>query len=201
MPTSAPGSPEPRPVGTLTLPAGDLGPDRVSHPITRPTAPYTTHPVIRAVELSARRVTAGGFTLLELLVVVSIVALATAGVSLSLRDASATQLEREGQRMAALLESARAQSRTLGVPLYWRAMPNGFEIGGQFRQWLTPGTQATLATLASRSAQSAPQLVLGPEPLLPPQRMALSLQGRTLWLNSDGLRPFQVSSAPPGATP
>ena len=41
--------------------------------------------------------------------VISIVALATAGVSMAMRDSSQTQLEREAQRLAALLESARAQ--------------------------------------------------------------------------------------------
>lgn len=147
-----------------------------------------------------------GFTLLELMVVVAIVALATAGVSLSLRDASATQLEREAQRMAALLESARAQSRAMGVPLYWQAQANGFAVGGQFRPWLTPGTQATVSANAgaNRSANNPasrdgqPRLVLGPEPVLPPQRLSLSLQGRTLWLASDGLRPFQISATPTG---
>ena len=53
-----------------------------------------------AVPLSAAK----GFTLLELLVVVAIIALATAGVSFALRDSQATQLEREAQRLAALLE-------------------------------------------------------------------------------------------------
>jgi general secretion pathway protein H len=44
-----------------------------------------------------------GFTLLELLVVVAIMAIATAGVGLAMRDASQSQLEREAQRLAALL--------------------------------------------------------------------------------------------------
>ena len=64
-----------------------------------------------------------GFTLLELLVVVAIIAIATAGVSFALRDSEATQLEREAQRLAALLESARAQSRSSGVPVRWYATP------------------------------------------------------------------------------
>ena len=42
-----------------------------------------------------------GFTLLELLVVVAIIAIASAGVSFALRDSQATQLEREAQRLAA----------------------------------------------------------------------------------------------------
>ena len=49
-----------------------------------------------------------GFTLLELLVVLSIMALATVGVGLAMRDGTQAQLERDAERLAALLESARA---------------------------------------------------------------------------------------------
>ncbi|MDO9165761.1 MAG: prepilin-type N-terminal cleavage/methylation domain-containing protein, partial [Rhodoferax sp.] len=51
-----------------------------------------------------------GFTLLELLVVVAIMAMASAGVGFAMRDSSQVQLDREAQRLAALLESARARS-------------------------------------------------------------------------------------------
>ena len=54
---------------------------------------------------------ATGFTLLELLVVVAIVAMVSAAVGFAMRDSFAVQLEREAQRLSALLESARAQSR------------------------------------------------------------------------------------------
>lgn len=40
-----------------------------------------------------------GFTLLELLVVLAIMAVATAGVGLAMRDSSQSRLEREGQRL------------------------------------------------------------------------------------------------------
>lgn len=50
-----------------------------------------------------------GFTLLELIVVIAIIAVATAGVSFAMRDSSAARLDREADRLAALLESARAQ--------------------------------------------------------------------------------------------
>ena len=50
-----------------------------------------------------------GFTLLELLVVLAIIGLATAGVTLSLPEAK--PLERDAQRLAALLESARSHAR------------------------------------------------------------------------------------------
>ena len=71
-------------------------------------------------ETSRRRANAG-FTLLELLVVVTIVALVSAGVGFAVRDSSQVQLERDGERLAALLESARARSRVTGVPVRWVA--------------------------------------------------------------------------------
>lgn len=140
-----------------------------------------------------------GFTLLELMVVVAIVALATAGVSLALRDSSATQLEREGLRLAALLESARAQSRTSGVPVLWRVLPQGFEFVGvqttgndaltEPRRWLDGATRAEVTQPAGGS-----QLVLGPEPLIAAQRLRLVLGERQLVLGTDGLSPFVVVS-------
>ena len=71
----------------------------------------------RVATLARRTRNAYGFTLLELLVVISIMAIATAGVGLALRDSGQTQLEREGERLAALLDSARARSRASGVPV------------------------------------------------------------------------------------
>ena len=58
---------------------------------------------------------ARGFTLLEMLLVVTIVAIASAGVSFALRDSGQTRLETQALRLAALLESARAQSRASGT--------------------------------------------------------------------------------------
>ena len=65
-----------------------------------------------AVVAAAPRLTARGFTLLELLVVVAIIAIASAGVSFAIRDSGATQLEREATRLAALLESGRGRKRS-----------------------------------------------------------------------------------------
>lgn len=139
-----------------------------------------------------------GFTLLELMVVVAIVALATAGVSLALRDSDATQLEREALRLAALLESARAQSRTSGVPLMWRSTGSGFEFIGaspqagpreRVRSWLSTGTRALITQPAG-----AQTLTLGPEPLIAAQRLVLMQGDRRLMLGTDGLSPFGVLS-------
>ena len=137
-----------------------------------------------------------GFTLLELMVVVAIVAKATAGVSLALRDSDATQLEREALRLSALLESARAQSRTSGVPMMWRSTGTGFEIFGNApqirerdpgRSWLSQGTRVMITQPAG-----AQTLVLGPEPLIAAQRLVLMQGERRLVLGTDGLSPFAV---------
>ncbi len=60
-----------------------------------------------------------GFTLIELLVVIAIIAIAMAGVGLAMRYSGQATLDREAERLAALLESARAQSRASGVAVRW----------------------------------------------------------------------------------
>jgi len=151
-----------------------------------------------------------GLTLLELLVVLAIIGLAMAGVSLSLRDSSQTQLEREAQRLVAVLEAARAQSRTSGIALIWQATPEGFvirpalglapnPIAPRTETWLTTGTQALVSTPTASANTTAPAnwVVLGPEPILAPTRITLSVTApnkpaTVLSLGTDGLRPFQV---------
>src|SRR5512138_3517658 len=62
---------------------------------------------------------ARGFTLIELMVVIALVAIAAGVASLALRDPAASRLDTEAQRLSALLESARAESRISGVPVIW----------------------------------------------------------------------------------
>jgi general secretion pathway protein H len=133
---------------------------------------------------------------LELLVVVAIIAVASAGVGFAMRDSGATQLEREAQRLAALLESARAQSRSSGVPVRWYVVDGGFRFDGVApaalpEQWLSDTTQVL----------GPATLQLGPEPIIGRQEVLLGstvLPGRSLRVATDGLRPFAVS---PGASP
>jgi len=135
---------------------------------------------------------ARGFTLLELLVVVSIIAFATAGVAFALRDTAAAQLERDAMRLAAMLESARAQSRTSGVPVQWSPAPGGFRFEGlgdkpSIEAWLSPETQV----------QGAPTLVLGPEPIIRPQSVVIVSATYSLRIATDGLRPFAIAAEAP----
>ena len=171
-----------------------------------------------------------GLTLLELLVVLAIIGFAMAGVSLSLRDSSQTQLEREAQRLVAVLEAARAQSRTSGIALIWQPTPEGFvirpaltpnaaqgnntvitatpsnatnPIAARTETWLTAGTQAAVSTTSASALANTPPpanlVVLGPEPILTPARITLSVTAANntkatpaLTIGTDGLRPFQV---------
>jgi general secretion pathway protein H len=136
-----------------------------------------------------------GFTLLELLVVVSIIAIASAGVTFALRDSAATQLEREAQRLAALLESARAQSRSSGQPVRWVAVEGGFRFDGVPQgalpdHWLAATTQVVGPAV----------LLLGPEPIIARQSVELASSaqpGRSLRIATDGLRPFAVTAGAP----
>jgi general secretion pathway protein H len=145
-----------------------------------------------------------GLTLLELLVVLAIIGFSVAGVSLSLRDSSQTQIEREAQRLIAVLEAARAQSRTSGIALIWQATPEGFvirpalapnpaqanntamasttinasqPIAARTQTWLTAGTQAVVNTVSASANNTAPAnlVVLGPEPILAPARITLTV--------------------------
>lgn len=137
-----------------------------------------------------------GFTLVELLLVLLIIALATGLVSLSLRDSDAVALDQEAQRLAALLEGGRAEARAGGVAARFELLPAGDPSGGAFRftglgrddppgHWLAPAVQAQID---GRSGA----LRLGPEPLIGAQRITLRLKDQTRVLATDGLAPFVV---------
>lgn len=132
----------------------------------------------------------GGFTLLELLVVITIMAIATAGVGLAMRDSSQTQLEREGQRLAALLEAARSQSRMSANPVRWRATANGFAFDG------VPAAMFPSTWLGTDvRCEATAIVVLGPEPIIGPQQIRLvsvSQADNNLTIATDGVRPFAV---------
>ena len=155
---------------------------------------------------AARRCRARGFTLIELLVVIAIIAVSAGLITLSLRDGHAAKLEEEGARLAALLEMARAEARVSGAAVRWvpkrddRSDPDPnvqFRFVGLSQQqalptrWLDPGTSAQVVGAAT--------VVLGPEAILPPQRIVLRLENQRLELASDGLGPFAVAGS--GTTP
>ena len=114
-----------------------------------------------------------GFTLIELMVVLAIVGVGAATVSLALRDASSHALQRDGERLAALLDAARARSRASGVPVRWQPAEGGFRFtglqGGALpEQWLSPDIRV----------QGNAALWLGPDPVIGAQAVILTRRGR-----------------------
>ena len=143
--------------------------------------------------VAARRGLQRGFTLLELMVVTALIAVAVGMATLALRDADANRLEEEGARLAALFEGARARSRAEGSEVLWQ--PNretgiGFLFSGLPPEAGLPSTFLDERTRAE--IIGAPVLRLGPEPVIGAQRVVLRIEERQLVLATDGLGPFVV---------
>lgn len=141
-----------------------------------------------------------GFTLIELLVVIAIIGIAMAGVSFAIRDTGQAVLDREAERLAALFESARAQSRASGVPVRWHLTEQGGFVfegtdpGALPTHWMADGI--TVQGMAANGVR-VNIIQLGPEPIIPAQQVAIAAQsvpGRSLLVSTDGLRPFAVST-------
>jgi general secretion pathway protein H len=138
---------------------------------------------------------AAGFTLIELLIVIAIVAVSASLMTLALRDSSASRLEEEGARLAALLEMARAEARVDGSSVRWMPVADSAENDFRFiglsqrstlpRRWLDAATRAQVS--------GGVFVVLGPQAILPPQRVVLSLGQQRLEVASDGLGPFAIA--------
>lgn len=145
-----------------------------------------------------------------------LIALSSGLAALALRDGREDRLEREGQRLAALLEAGRAQARASGVAVRFELAgprdaaaaadgtpPPDFRFVGLPPALLPPGrwldaeVQARITTADGQGSAAA--LRLGPEPLIGAQRIVLQLGDRQLALATDGLAPFAV--APAAATP
>jgi general secretion pathway protein H len=132
-----------------------------------------------------------GFTLVELLVVLVMIGVATAVIGLALRDPSATRLDQEAGRLGALLEAGRAEARASGLAVRFELdSAGGFRFTGLPprielpHQWLNEGVQARIV--------GARALLLGPEPLIGAQRIELALGDRRLTVATDGLAPFKT---------
>jgi general secretion pathway protein H len=140
---------------------------------------------------------ARGFTLIELMIVIALVAIAAGMVSLALRDPASQRLENEGARLAALLEAARAESRASGIDVRWVPQRVGSEDDFRFvglpstarlpTRWIDPQVLAEIDDAAG--------IRLGPEPLIGAQRVVLRLADQRLELRTDGLGPFSVVAA------
>jgi len=150
-----------------------------------------------------------GFTLIELMVVVMVIALASGMVVFSMRDTQGIALERDAQRLAAMLEYGRAQSRMQGTPVRWRATQDGFAIEGLNKPmppqpWLSEDTMVfdVLPHTSAVPPGTTQALDLGPEPVLGPQTVLIASRQQPqtrVQIATDGVRPFAIVPSAAGA--
>jgi general secretion pathway protein H len=136
-----------------------------------------------------------GFTLLELLVVLLIMALGSAGVAWSLRQTPEQTLEREAQRLIYWLEVARVQASVQGQRVQWVATPLGYSFWANGPSTLPKELIPWLAS-STRVISSNSFLVLVPEPILSPQSIELGMQDTNavrIKISTNGLSPFALS--------
>jgi general secretion pathway protein H len=136
-----------------------------------------------------------GFTLLELMVVVAIIAITTAVASLALPDPANSRLEREAARLIAFLESARAEARAGGITVMW--VPQGAvpEADYQFIGLPAPLTPslAWMEREVKAEVAGGRSIILGPEPYIGSQSVRLRLNEQVVEITTDGLSPFEVN--------
>ncbi len=95
----------------------------------RPSAqPNPTRDATASTAFSAWRVRPGGFTLLELLVVLVIISIGISTVVIALRPDPRGVVREEGDRLALLLGMASEESAGGGVTLAWVGREDGYEF-------------------------------------------------------------------------
>jgi general secretion pathway protein H len=146
-----------------------------------------------------------GWTLLELMVVLAIFAIAVGSVQLSMPNPAQLAVERDAKRLAAKLQTERITARAQGQRRYWLAQEQGFAWA--VSNGLASGLQidkkepweGAETRLAAGYEQS--QLRLGPDPVLPAQHVLLTTTGGAFstnlwWVGTDGISPFTARPAP-----
>ena len=146
-----------------------------------------------------------GFTLIELMVVLVIIGIASAAVGLSIKPDPLQQVRKDAERLAQLLQVAQAEARADGRPIIWRATAKGFafsrraESGSGIddlrgdpllrpRAWETPGLQVRI--------EPGPRLILNAEWITPPLRLVLSDGRHSLGVERNAAGQLRVVNQP-----
>ena len=152
---------------------------------------------------------ASGFTLVELMVVLVVLAVTASLVSWSVSAARGHGLESAAEQLAATLEQARWQAIATGRRIAWELPQTSGAAGSTMPQarwyeqtqdgnWhlrVTPAAAAladvSVTIVQPRSAGNTPaRLVLGPEPAGVAVCILLMQEGSTVAVASDGIAPF-----------
>ena len=154
---------------------------------------------------------ASGFTLVELMVVLVVLAVTASLVSWSVSAARGHGLESAAEQLAAILEQARWQAISTGRRIAWELPQSSSAAGSTMPQarwyeqtqdgiWhlrVTPAAAAlagvSLTIAQPRFAGDTPaRVVLGPEPAGAAVCILLMQEGSTVAVASDGIAPFAV---------
>jgi general secretion pathway protein H len=143
-----------------------------------------------------------GFTLVEVLVVVVIIALLVSLVAVQLWPDARQSLREEGARLALLLAHARDEAIATGAPLAWQRTEAGYRFleRGPERTWQPTDRDASLRARALPTGVSVvaietpatanggnPTIVLSPTGIADPFRITLALGEHRVRVASDGV--------------
>ena len=146
-----------------------------------------------------------GFTLIELMVVLVIIGIASAAISLSIKPDPLHLLRKDAERLAQVLQIAQAEARADGRAITWRADANGYRLsrsrddGPGLEDFkgdpqLRPRTWDT--TPLQVRIEPRQTLVLNAEWINPPLQVLLSDGQHSLSLQRDATGALRVVSPP-----
>jgi len=138
---------------------------------------------------------AGGFTLLELLVVIVILGIAAGVVSISVAPLEERRMAEEIDRLGALLRLAQDEARLTGRDVTWEADADGYRflVGGEVRGDSADDPLRPRSWAFEVRQVEAPRLTFGREPLLTPAQIRIVGAAREVIVSLDAFGSITVS--------
>ena len=132
-----------------------------------------------------------GFSLLEILVVVAIIAMLSGLVVIAAVPSEAAQADKEARRLAALVEAATAEARASGQPIAWTAERTGYAFWqrseeGEWQRFPSESPYRT-RTFSGAIAIDGAAVTLMPYGLQPPFEAVIRASGTQIILRSGAL--------------
>jgi general secretion pathway protein H len=144
---------------------------------------------------AACRIPAGGFTLLELLVVIVILGIAAGVVSLSVAPVEERRMAEDIDRLVALLKLAHDEALVTGRDITWEADATGyrFVMGTEVRNESADDPLRPRSWAFEVRRLEAPKLTFGREPLVAPARIRIVGAAREVTVSLDAFGTVTVT--------